>query len=54
MVLALAVAILQLVGWGMFAGHRTETSWRQALLVGLFDGALGLSIVAIEIGVHHL
>ena len=53
-VLALALAISQLVGWGMFAGHRTETSWSRALLVGLFDGALGLAIVAIEVGVHHL
>jgi hypothetical protein len=53
-VLALVVAIVQLVGWGMFAGHRTETSWTRALLVGLFDGALGVAIVGLEIAVHHL
>jgi hypothetical protein len=53
-VLALAVAIVQLVGWGMFAGHRVETTWARALLVGLFDGGLGLAIVAFEIGVHRL
>jgi hypothetical protein len=53
-VLALVVAIVQLVGWGMFAGHRAETSWVRALLVGLFDGGLGLAIVAFEISIHRL
>jgi uncharacterized membrane protein len=53
-VLALAAAVLQLVGWGMFAGHRTETSWYKALLAGLFDGVLGVVIVLLEIAVHRL
>ncbi|MEO9173970.1 MAG: hypothetical protein ABI317_00550 [Gaiellales bacterium] len=52
--LALAAAVVQLVAWGMFAGHRTETRWHRALLVGLFDGALGIGIVALEIAVHRV
>jgi hypothetical protein len=52
-VLALGVSVLQLVGWGVLAGHRTEPSWRGALLVGAFDGLLGIGIVAIEIAVHR-
>jgi hypothetical protein len=52
-VLALSVAVLQLVGWGVLAGHRTQPSWRGALLVGAFDGLLGIGIVAIEIAVHR-
>jgi hypothetical protein len=53
-VLALAAAVAQLIGWGMFAGHRTETSWYKALLFGLFDGVLGVVIVLLEIAVHRL
>jgi hypothetical protein len=53
-VLALAAAVLQLVAWGMFAGHRTQPSWRAALLAGLFDGLLGLVIVALELSVHRV
>jgi hypothetical protein len=53
-VLALAAAVVQLVAWGMFAGHRTETSWYRALLFGLFDGVLGVVIVTLEISVHRL
>jgi hypothetical protein len=53
-VLALAAAVLQLVAWGMFAGHRTQPSWRAALLAGLFDGLLGLVIVALELSVHRI
>jgi hypothetical protein len=52
--LALAAAILQLVGWGMLAGHRTEDRWSHALLLGAFDGALGVAIVAAEIAIHHI
>jgi hypothetical protein len=51
-VLALAVAIGQLVGWGALAGHRSETSWPAALLVGAVDGVLGLAIVALELALH--
>jgi hypothetical protein len=52
-VLAMSVAILQLVGWGMLAGHRTQPTWRRALVVGVVDGLLGIAIVAIEIAVHR-
>lgn len=53
-VLALAVAVLQLVGWGMLAGRRTEPRWGRALAVGLVDGVLGLLIVVAEISVHRI
>jgi hypothetical protein len=52
-VLALSAAVLQLVGWGILAGHRTQPTWRRALVVGAVDGLLGLGIVAIEIAVHR-
>jgi hypothetical protein len=52
-VLALGGAVLQLVGWGMLAAHRSRASWLAALLIGAFDGLLGLAIVGIEIAVHH-
>jgi hypothetical protein len=52
-VLALAVAIFQLVTWGVVAGRRTQATWRGALVVGGFDGLLGIAIVAIEIAVHR-
>jgi hypothetical protein len=52
-VLALGVGVLQLVGWGMLAAHRSRVGWLEALLVGAFDGFLGLAIVAIEIAVHR-
>ncbi len=51
-VLALAAAIVQLVGWGAFAAHRSEPNWWKALLLGAFDGLLGLAIVALEVAVH--
>jgi hypothetical protein len=53
-VLALVSAIVQLVGWGMLAGHRTEDRWSRALLLGAFDGALGVAIVAAEVAIHHI
>ena len=53
-VLALALAVVQLVAWGMLAGHRTESRWSRALLVGAIDGVLGLAIVALEILIHHI
>ena len=52
-VLALAIAIAQLVGWGVLAGRRTQPTWRGALAVGVVDGVLGIAIVAIEIAVHR-
>ena len=53
-VLALGAAVVQLVGWGMLAGHRTESRWRRALLIGAIDGVLGIAIVALEIAIHHI
>jgi hypothetical protein len=52
-VLALTAAVLQLVAWGILAGHRSEPRWGGAILIGLFDGFLGLTIVALEIAVHR-
>jgi hypothetical protein len=52
-VLAMSVAIVQLVGWGVLVGHRTQTSWWRALAVGAVDGLLGIAIVLIEIAVHR-
>jgi hypothetical protein len=37
----------------MLAGHRTQPTWRRALVVGVVDGLLGIAIVAIEIAVHR-
>ena len=51
-VLALGAAILQLVAWGVLAGHRTQPTWRAALLVGLIDGLLGIGIVVLEVLIH--
>ena len=53
-VVALAVSIIQLVGWGILAGRRTQPTWWSALAVGAVDGVLGIVIVALEIFVHHL
>lgn len=52
-VLALSASVIQLVGWGMLAGYRSQPSWRKALAVGVFDGLLGIVIVAIEIAAHR-
>jgi hypothetical protein len=52
--LALAAAIVQLIAWGMLAGHRTEDRWSHALLLGAVDGALGVAIVAAEVAIHHI
>lgn len=50
--LALALGVVQLVGWGVLAGRRIRMSWPRALAIGVVDGALGLGIVALEIAVH--
>ena len=52
-VFALVVSIVQLVAWGIFAGRRTQPTWARALAVGAVDGVLGITIVALEIAVHH-
>jgi hypothetical protein len=53
-VLALGAAVVQLVAWGMLAGHRTESRWTRALLIGAIDGVLGIAIVSLEILIHHI
>jgi hypothetical protein len=50
--LALTLAVLQLVGWGIVGARRLHAAWHVALLAGLVDGALGLAIVALEIAIH--
>jgi hypothetical protein len=49
---ALALAIVQLVGWGAVGARRLQASWHVSLLVGLADGALGLGIVLLEVALH--
>jgi hypothetical protein len=51
-VLALGVAVVQLVGWGFAAGYRSQHSWSAALLLGVGDGILGLLIVGLELALH--
>jgi hypothetical protein len=50
--LALGAAVVQLVGWGALAGHRSSTNWSAALLIGIVDGLLGLAIVELELSLH--
>jgi hypothetical protein len=50
--IALALAILQLVGWGATGARRMRADWHMSLLVGLVDGALGLGIVLLEVALH--
>ena len=50
--LALVLAVLQLVGWGIVVGRRTYDRWLQALVVGAVNGFLGLVLVALKIAVH--
>ena len=52
--IALAVAIVQLLGWGVLAGHRTQATWRAAIGIGVVDAMLGILIVALEVAVHHI
>jgi hypothetical protein len=49
---ALALAIIQLVGWGAVGARRMRADWHVSLLVGLLDGALGLGIVLLEVALH--
>jgi hypothetical protein len=50
--IALGVAIAQLVAWGMVVGLRTQRTWPRAVVSGLFNGALGLVVVALKTLVH--
>jgi hypothetical protein len=49
---AMGIAIVQLVGWGVLAGRRVHVGWWRAIAAGAVDGALGLAIVSIEIALH--
>jgi hypothetical protein len=51
--LALAVCVVQLLGWGLAVGHRAYDGWWQAVAIGLVDGALGVGIVALELVFVH-
>lgn len=53
-VLALAAGIVQLAGWGLAAGLRSHERLGRAIVRGVVDAALGLAIVWLEIGIHHL
>lgn len=49
---ALAIGVVQLVGWGIVVGRRTFDSWPAALLSGAVDGLLGLALVVLKTLVH--
>jgi len=49
---ALAISVVQLVGWGIAVGRRTFESWPAALLTGLADGLLGVALVVLKSLVH--
>ncbi len=49
---ALALAVLQLVGWGILVGRRSYDSWPAALFVGVVNGCFGLILVGLKIAVH--
>lgn len=50
--IALAISVVQLVGWGIVVGRRTFDSWPAALLSGAVDGLLGLALVVLKTLVH--
>jgi len=49
---ALALAVLQLVGWGILVGRRSYDHWPAALFVGIVNGVFGLILVGLKIAVH--
>jgi len=49
---ALAISVVQLVGWGIVVGRRTFDSWPAALLSGAVDGLLGFALVILKTLVH--
>jgi hypothetical protein len=51
-VVALALAVLQLFGWGLLVGWRNYDRWPAAVAVGAVNGFLGLILVALKIAVH--
>jgi hypothetical protein len=51
--LAIAIGVLQLVGWGFVLGRRVYGRRLGGLLAGAGNGALGLLLVGLEIIVSH-
>ncbi len=49
---ALAISIVQLVGWGIAVGLRTFDRWPAALLSGAIDGLLGVALIVLKSLVH--
>ena len=47
-VLALAGALLQITGWGIAAGRRSDGSWRSAVVLGAGQGMLGVVLLGLE------
>ena len=50
---ALAICVLQLLGWGFVVGRRAYGRWFYATLSALVNGVLGLTLVALETIVLH-
>jgi len=50
--IALALAVLQLLGWGVLVGWRSYDRWPAAIAVGAVNGFLGLILVGLKIAVH--
>jgi hypothetical protein len=50
--LALAAALLELVGWGFVAAWRSQRRIVPAVVAGAVDCAFGLAIVGLEIAIH--
>jgi len=51
--LAMAICIVQLLGWGIAVGRRSHETWGQAAVTGAVNGALGIVIVALELVIVH-
>ena len=50
--LALAAAVLQIIGWALVAGRRAGWTWPRAGLFAAVDGALGIVLLLLEKAVH--
>jgi len=50
---ALAIGVVQLFAWGFVLGRRVYHRWLGALIAGLANGVLGLTLVALEIAISH-
>ena len=50
--LALAAALVQVVGWGLVAGRRAGGSWRTAIALAVGQGVLAVLLLGAERFVH--